>query len=166
MVIDRKSLGLTMMNIKANVSESVKSVKFALNANANFRTENSAPYAMCGDQNAIYTACKELVAGTFSVQAIPFSLAGAGGSAGQSMVITFTIADGIPTASAPILTPVIVPAPVLSPTPAPAVVLAPVATPTLVPDVPPVPAPLPVRSPIVSRSSCSCTRGFATSNKN
>jgi hypothetical protein len=145
MVINRQALGLTTMNIKANVSGSVKSVKFALNANANFRTENSAPYAMCGDQNAIYATCNELVAGTFSIQAIPFSLAGATGSTGQSMTLTFTIVDGNPTIPAPVLPPVTVPAPVSAPVAVPA----PVTVPAPVPVIPPVHVSPPVPSPVV-----------------
>jgi hypothetical protein len=113
MVIDKSVLGLTTMNIKANISGSVGSVKFGLNTNANFRTENVAPYAMCGDTNAIYAACNELIAGQHIVTATAYNMTGAGGSAGLAKTIRFTITNGTPTA------PVSVPTPTLTPVASP-----------------------------------------------
>ena len=39
------------LNIRANVSGSAGSVRFALDGNSNYQTENVAPYALAGDSS-------------------------------------------------------------------------------------------------------------------
>ena len=45
------------LNVRANTSPSpVGSVRFALDANGNYRTENNAPYSLAGDTGGNYVA--------------------------------------------------------------------------------------------------------------
>ncbi len=46
----------TNLNVRANVSGSVGSVRFGLDGNANYRTESTAPYALAGDNGGDYTS--------------------------------------------------------------------------------------------------------------
>ena len=61
------------LNVRANVNTtSVGSVRFALDANANFRTENTAPYALAGDSNGDFSPWTPTV-GTHTLTATPYS---------------------------------------------------------------------------------------------
>jgi hypothetical protein len=87
------------LSIRADVggASAVKSVRFRLDANANFRVENVAPDVIFGDNSG------NIVGGTFSVgphqvQATPFTGANATGSAGISKSVTFTVVNEAPPA--------------------------------------------------------------------
>jgi hypothetical protein len=119
----------------------VGSVQFGYGNNTKFKVESFAPYALCGDTNAsIYTRCAQLIGGTHTVSATPFSAILATGTAGTTVTRTFTI---VMEGSAPVV-PVPVPVPLPSspvtapssptaagPSPTLSSWLAPVATPVI-----------------------------------
>jgi hypothetical protein len=106
------------LSVRANTDSGVESVRFALDANANFRTENSAPYVLFGDNagnisgGTIAVGPHTLTAspfsadnagGTFSVgphqvEATPFTGINATGSAGIGKSVTFTVVNEAPPA--------------------------------------------------------------------
>ncbi len=102
----------TSLNIRAEVSGSVGSVRFALDGNSNFRTESSAPYALAGDNNGDYAPWTPTL-GSHSLTATPFSGPGGTGTVGTPLTIEFTVIDD-PFANQP---PVIVAGPQASPNP-------------------------------------------------
>lgn len=81
------------LNIRANVNAApVGSVRFAFDGNSNYRTENSAPYALAGDTAGDYNPWTPSV-GAHSLGATPWSGSGATGAAGAPLMITFTVTD-------------------------------------------------------------------------
>jgi hypothetical protein len=90
-VLDLSNLGTSSLSLRANTSPStVGSVRFGLDGNASYRTENAAPYSLTGDTNGDY-APWSLGLGSHTVTATPYSSSGAGGSAGTPLTVTFTI---------------------------------------------------------------------------
>lgn len=77
------------LNIRANVSSSVKSVKFKLDGVA-FRTENAAPFAFAGDASGVYNAWTPTV-GEHVVIATPYTGANGGGQAGTPVAVALTV---------------------------------------------------------------------------
>lgn len=90
MHIDLSSLPTSNLNIRANTSGSIGSIKFGFDGNANFRNEGSAPYALFGDSNGNYHGV-QIPAGTHTVSATPYSNSNGTGTVGQGMTITFTV---------------------------------------------------------------------------
>ena len=84
-----------------NVQEPVGSVRFEYENNVNYRTENEAPYALCGDNVAQgFKPCPNLVSvGTSTVAATPYSLMKGTGITGVQKKITFKVvkSPAIPT---------------------------------------------------------------------
>ena len=81
------------LNIRANTSPAtVGSVRFGLNGKSNYRTDNSAPYALGGDNNGNYSTWKPSL-GTHTLTARPYTRSDAGGTAGTALTITFTVTD-------------------------------------------------------------------------
>jgi hypothetical protein len=81
------------LNIRANTSPTtVGSVRFALDGNANFRTESAAPYALAADDNGDYFPWTPTV-GLHTLKLTPYSKSGASGTAGASLTITFNVTD-------------------------------------------------------------------------
>ena len=81
------------LNIRANTSPSVVgSVRFGYDANANYKTESAAPYALEGDTSGNYNAWTPAV-GSHTITATPYSEAGGGGTAGTPLMITFSVTD-------------------------------------------------------------------------
>jgi CSLREA domain-containing protein len=78
------------LSIRAIVSGSPSSVVFGWNANAAFRTENVAPYALGGDASGDY-APVAISAGDHTVTATPYSGADGTAAAGGAMVVKFTV---------------------------------------------------------------------------
>ena len=80
-VIDVSTIASGQFNIRANTTPSnVGSVRFGVNNNANFRTENKAPYAVGGDNNGNYNALN-WSAGMYTITATPYTKARAKGDA-------------------------------------------------------------------------------------
>ncbi len=89
------------LNVRADTSPTpVGSVRFAYDGNANYRTESGAPYALGGDTAGDYAPWTPTV-GAHSLDATPYTLAGATGTAGTPLLITFTVVDDPTTASTP-----------------------------------------------------------------
>ena len=97
-IADGANLNLAMLptrnlNIRANTTPaSVGSVRFALDENANFRTDNAAPYALGGDNGTDYLPWTPSVA-NHSLTATPFSGADATGMAGVARTLSFKVID-------------------------------------------------------------------------
>ena len=90
--IDVSALGARAVNVRANTSgPGIRSVRFALNGRPNARTENVAPYALGGDMNANYMPWHYRAGQQNTVEATPFSAMQAGGKAGTSKKIHFTL---------------------------------------------------------------------------
>lgn len=138
-------LGTNALNIRAVVSEQAGSVRFEYDSNENFRTENMAPYALCGDTNGDYNSCSQAVfaAGSHFVAATTFSNGGATGDIGTPKFVNFSVQNG--SAPSPTDVPVTAPteAPVLVPTEAPVKTQ----TDAPVPDSMEAPAPSPTAAP-------------------
>ncbi|MEJ7811756.1 MAG: hypothetical protein WKG32_15195 [Gemmatimonadaceae bacterium] len=87
------SLPTQNLNIRANTNPSpVGSVRFAYDANANYRTENSVPYALAGTTSGgtNYNAWTPTV-GSHTLTATPYSTANAGGTAGTAKTLHFSV---------------------------------------------------------------------------
>lgn len=80
----------TRLNVRANVSGTVLSVKFDLDLKAGYRTESTAPFSLAGDSNGNYASWTPGL-GTHTLAATPYSDAGAGGTPGTSLSITFGV---------------------------------------------------------------------------
>ena len=81
------------LNIRANTSSArIGSVKFGYDGNPNTEIENSAPYALAGDDQGDYRAWTPTV-GTHTLTATPYRLSDAHGIAGKPLTITFTVID-------------------------------------------------------------------------
>ena len=78
------------INIRAEVTGSVGSVRFALNETENYRTENVAPYALQGDNQGNYNAWIP-TQGAYTVVATPYPQSGARGTPGQPLAVAFQI---------------------------------------------------------------------------
>jgi hypothetical protein len=103
-VVNLAALSTTSLSVEAVrdvSSEAIGSVIFAYNGKPKFRTENGAPYAMCGDISGNFTTCTQLVVGVHSLTATPYSLGGGLGTAGSPVTVSFTIVNGAPTAPTP-----------------------------------------------------------------
>ena len=88
--IDLNAIG-SPITIRANTNPAtVGSVRFALDSNANFITENYAPYALFGDKAGDY-AGGTLSAGSHTLIATPFTGTNATGTAGTPLKITFQV---------------------------------------------------------------------------
>ena len=91
--LDLATLPTRNLNIRANTSPAtVGSVRFALDSNAAYATDNAAPYALAGDSAGDYAAWKPAV-GSHSVKATPYTAANAGGTAGTPVTVAFTVKD-------------------------------------------------------------------------
>ena len=110
------SLPTRNLNIRAHTNPmTVGSVRFALDANPDYRTENGAPYALEGDTQEDYTAWTPSV-GRHTLAATAFSGASASGTAGTALTVSFTVIDQNATATA---TSTNTPLPTATPTPTP-----------------------------------------------
>ncbi len=93
--ISLSSVENTKLNIRANTSTSVGSVKMELNgAQSKTYTDNAAPYALHGDNGAgnfYYGNWNPPAVGTYTLKATPYSGADESGTAGESINITFSV---------------------------------------------------------------------------
>ena len=92
-VIDLSSLGTSNLNIRANATGDVESVRLILNgASSSARTENFAPYALFGDLSGDYLP-GSLQVGSYSLTAFPYSGNNLGGTPGTPSTINFMTVD-------------------------------------------------------------------------
>ncbi len=90
-IIDSASLPTAHLNVRANTSPAtVGSVRFGFDGNANARTETGAPYALFGDTAGDY-APGVLSKGVHTLTGTPYTRGSAGGTAGTSLTISFTV---------------------------------------------------------------------------
>jgi chitodextrinase len=95
-VLDYATLPTTHLNFRANTSPAViGSVRFALDANANFRTESTAPYAFAGDSAGNFNVWTPAVGG-YTLSVTPYSGSGATGAAGAALTLHFQVTNGAP----------------------------------------------------------------------
>lgn len=93
-VINIANRATSNFNIEARTaSGTVGSVQFGYERNSNYRTENVAPFAFCGNSNVNFFVCDILKNGQHTVTATPFLYQSAKGPAGKVLRITFTIVD-------------------------------------------------------------------------
>jgi hypothetical protein len=95
MVIDIATLGTENLNIRATTTNgTIVAIRFGYNGNSKFRTDALRPYALCGDGLPVgnYYVCKELVAGSHSISATPYSVSG---EVGETAKLSFTISGAI-----------------------------------------------------------------------
>jgi hypothetical protein len=79
------------LSVRANTDDQgVESVRFALDANANFRTENSPPYVLFGDNSGNISG-GTIAVGAHTLTATPFSADNAGGTAGTAQTVSFNV---------------------------------------------------------------------------
>lgn len=97
MQINLSALPTSNLNIRANTSGTIGSIKFGLDGNGNFRNEGTAPYALFGDTNGNYHGV-QIPAGSHTVTATPFSNSNGTGTAGQGVSISFTMVGSAPLA--------------------------------------------------------------------
>ena len=91
-IIDLSSLPTEKLNIRAETSGDVESVRLELSgAQVKNQTENFAPYALFGDRNGNYNA-NVFPLGIFNLRATPFSEDNMGGTSGSSLDISFEFA--------------------------------------------------------------------------
>jgi hypothetical protein len=89
-----KSLPTRNLNVRAVTNPAtVGSVRFALDSTPNYRTENSAPYALAGDTNGDYSNWTPSI-GTHTLSATAYTGASASGNASQPRTVQFTVIDG------------------------------------------------------------------------
>jgi len=87
------ALPTSNLNVRANTDPAtVGSVRFSLDGNANYRTENTAPYALEGDSSGNYNPWTPSL-GSHTLTATPYSDSGAGGTAGTALTINFSVVD-------------------------------------------------------------------------
>lgn len=95
--ISLKALGLTQITLRANTNPSVVgSVKFSMTGAQTYtHIENSAPYALFGDNQGSYYSGSwhPPVLGSYTMTAVPYSLRSASGVAGTSNKITFSFVE-------------------------------------------------------------------------
>lgn len=90
-VINSASLPTTHLNIRANTSPAtVGSVRFGFDGNTNARIESGAPYALFGDVSGNYNA-GTLSTGGHTLTGTPYTNKSATGTAGTSLIISFTV---------------------------------------------------------------------------
>ncbi len=98
------SLAVTpRINVRANASD-VKSVVFT-DGSSTTRTESTAPYAYKGNSGPVYAKWTP-AAGTYVINAKPFSASGGSGTAGATAALTLTVVAGTPPPPPPPPTPV------------------------------------------------------------
>ena len=89
--LDLSSLPTTNLNVRADTTPgTVGSVRFALDGNANFRTEGYAPYALAGDDDSNYISWTPSV-GSHTLIVTPYTGANASGTAGTPITVEFEV---------------------------------------------------------------------------
>ena len=90
-VLDLTEIGRNL-NVRAETSGNIGSVRFALDGNANFQTENVAPYALNGDTNGDYRAWTPSI-GNHTLTASAFSGGSGNGTLLGSITVNFTVTE-------------------------------------------------------------------------
>ncbi|MEM8585817.1 MAG: DUF5060 domain-containing protein, partial [Bacteroidota bacterium] len=80
------------LNVRAEVSGSVGSIRFSYDNNPNFQTENIAPYAFAGDTNGDYASWTPQI-GEHTITATAYAAVNAMGAVLSTMTVNFTVVD-------------------------------------------------------------------------
>ena len=103
-VVDTTALRTQNLSVRANSgSGTVGSVLFVLDGSP-YRVENIAPYALAGDGsngNDYYPVSPALAPGAHTLAATAYTVRSAGGSAGTTLTVNFTVRVGAPTNTPP-----------------------------------------------------------------
>lgn len=105
-------------NINATFNGAVRSAVYLYNS-SQYRTENVAPFAFCGNDRSNFYVCDKLGCGNHTVSVVPHASGSGQGATGPLFTVSFSIVcpPGAPVApSAPIVAPRAPVAPVPSPT--------------------------------------------------
>ncbi|MEO6434267.1 MAG: hypothetical protein ABIP55_00695, partial [Tepidisphaeraceae bacterium] len=101
--VNFQTIGTNRLNVVAQTAGTTESVRFALDANSNFRTENSAPFTLAGDSAGDYNPWTPSL-GAHTLRGTPFTADNAGGVAGTALQVNFTVVNqGVPSNRAPVL---------------------------------------------------------------
>ena len=91
-VIDLTQTG-NQLSVRAEYQGSIGSVGFGMNGNANFQTENAAPYALDGNRGSNYFVVTPLgEPGSHTITATPYSSRNKAGDVGTPVTITISTA--------------------------------------------------------------------------
>ncbi len=94
MQINISTLPTLNLNVRANTTEDVKSVRLMLDGDlTTSRTENVVPFALYGDFPAENYFGSEFTPGSFSITAIPYSETQLGGEMGTPLSMNFELLD-------------------------------------------------------------------------
>ncbi|MEO5727077.1 MAG: hypothetical protein ABI134_20230 [Byssovorax sp.] len=96
--VSLSALPTSNLNIRANLTGAVGSVRFGLDGSSSYRTESVAPFALFGDTNSDDNPGSFAV-GAHTVTATPFEGASAGGAAGPAVSVTFNVTTPSPGAA-------------------------------------------------------------------
>ena len=98
--IDINSLPTTNLDIRANTTDDVESVRISISGGLmNERTESLPPYALFQDLPIGDYMGEEFVVGEYSVSSVPYSGNGMAGDMGTSLTLNFELIDGDPVCS-------------------------------------------------------------------
>jgi hypothetical protein len=92
MDINLSTLPSKNLNVRADVSSSVESIRFSLNSNTNYRTENSAPFSLAGDSLGDYNSWTPAI-GQLTLGATPFTGDNASGTSGTQFLVHLNVID-------------------------------------------------------------------------
>ena len=86
------------LNLRANTSGQVGSVRFGLDGRRDLHLENSAPFALCGGSANDYAACTPdtFTPGAHQLSVTPFTRDQAQGTAGTGVLLNFTVTRPAP----------------------------------------------------------------------
>jgi hypothetical protein len=95
--VDKAKIGLSQINIRAEGTSNIKSIRFTVNTNRNTRTVNTPGPFLIRPQDTAKPEW-EIMPGEYVICATPFSEANGGGSRGLSQCIRMKVIEGVPVA--------------------------------------------------------------------
>jgi hypothetical protein len=90
--INLSELPTRSLNVAAGTMDAIGSVRFDFDSQIGFRTENTAPYSLFGDQEGDFKA-GSFALGSHTLVATPFSRRNAAGTPGTALSVTFTVTN-------------------------------------------------------------------------
>ena len=104
-VLDVSKLPTRNLTIKANKDGTdIDSVRFGLDGNSNYRTDNGYPYALSDSVGSDFDAWALPANGTHTLKATPYDANDGAGTAGTSHTVSFSVVNGTGTATPPTTT--------------------------------------------------------------